>query len=84
MSMEALAEMFESAEYVAEGFTIYEVEDVLDIPHSTISWRILHKLADYDAELYDRCMQMLNAHKHVGGRRKKCDRAEASTAGGVA
>jgi len=49
---------------VAEGYNVFEVEQLLNIPHSTVHWVILNRLQNLDAQLYDQCIYVFVCHKH--------------------
>ena len=46
-----------------------QVAEETGIPRSTVYWYIMCKLPYMDYELYDRCRERIEEHKHRGGRR---------------
>lgn len=70
-------EVVECAELIAEGFTIFDAEELTGVPHSTISWTIKNRLPRINYDLYEKCMEMYIQHIHEG--RIKGGRAGKST-----
>lgn len=63
--------------FIDLGFTIEELEILLEVPHSTISWCWMHRLPHIDGPLYDKVRELILQHldelpgKMIEGRWKK-------------
>lgn len=69
--------VIECAKLIADGFTIFDVEELTDVPHSTISWTIRNRLPRLDYDLYEQVIEMYARHIHE--RWRKGDRTSNLT-----
>lgn len=51
-------------EILENDYTLYEAEEKIAIPRSTLSWWFRNKLLDIDREMFEEVMIMFANHEH--------------------